>query len=74
LEKRQRKFIRAIHETVPFTNAEEIKAGLENPASVQLGKADFIIEVAANKFSELENVKKEFESHLPPTIASLSTA
>jgi hypothetical protein len=70
LEKKRGKYIRAIHETIPWKMEDISKLG--KATNIRLGKADFIIEVAASKYNELEDVKRDFRSHLPPAIASLS--
>jgi hypothetical protein len=71
LEKKRGRYIRAIHETVPWYKEEDIKSRLRKFRNVRLGKADYIIEIAANRFSDLEDVKRDFQSNLPETIASL---
>ena len=71
-ERKMRKKIRAIYETIPFSDPNKIESKLENPAMIKIGNADFIIEIVTKNHIEKESIKKEFNTFLPSNIASLT--
>jgi len=74
LGKRYRRNIKAVHKTRPFTSPTTLKSKLHNPNQVKLGTADYIVEVVSDRHTELERIRRRFESELEPSLASLVVA
>jgi hypothetical protein len=72
LERKIRKNILAIHETIPFSDPDKIESKIENPTMIKIGNADYIIEIVTKKHNERESIMNEFNNFLPSNIASLT--
>lgn len=71
LKKKYSRNIRAVHETIPFTNASKVLSALYNPKAISIGRANYIVELTANRHNEFEHMKNEFKSKFTPNIASI---